>query len=81
MALQVQPQLLTGRTVRERNVVVGNVVEEMDLLLGQQDPGGDRVDGGVAPALVEETAILVQRAEVIDILVGPQPVQAANLEV
>lgn len=42
---------------------IPNVVEEVDFVLAEQQAGGDGVDGGVAPALVEETAVLIEGFE------------------
>jgi hypothetical protein len=81
VALVVEAVLLAGRTVGEGNVVVCDVVEEMDLLLLQHQRRGQRVDRRIAPALVEETAGVVERLEVVDVLLGAEPVQIANLEV
>ena len=53
--------------MREWNVIVGNVVEEMDLRLIQQQTGGNRVHGRIPPSLVEESAILVERVEIVNI--------------
>lgn len=35
----------------------------------------------IAPPLIEETTVLVQRREIVNICVGSQPLQAANLKV
>ena len=37
--------------------------------------------GGVAPSLVEETASMVKRGEEVNVCVGTEPVEVANLEV
>lgn len=81
MAAQVQSRLLASGAVSERNVVVGNVVEEMDLLLVKQDTSGDRVDRSISPAFVEETSVLVKRLEEIDVSLAAEPVQVANFKV
>lgn len=39
MTLKLSPKSLAGRAVRERNVVVGNVVEEVELLLFEHESG------------------------------------------
>lgn len=74
-------RLLARGTVGERNVVVGNVVEEVNLLLLQQQAGGDGVYRRVTPALVEESAVLVERLKEVGVGLGPEPVQVANLKV
>lgn len=81
VAAKVQPCLLICRAVCEWYVVVGDLVEEVDLVLPQCDCGGDGMDRCVAPSLVEESAVLVQRGEVVHVLWGPQPVKTADLEV
>ena len=81
VALAVQTVLLSGRAVGERNMVVGNVVEEVNLLLLQHQTGGDRVDRSITPTLVKETAILIKRLKVVDVGLGTEPVEATNLKV
>jgi hypothetical protein len=81
MAFQVHAQLLSGWAVCEWHVVVGNVVEEMNLILGQHQGCGNAVDGSVTPALIEETASLVKVAKVVHVLLGSEPIEIANLEV
>ena len=76
-----QPVFLAGRAVGEGNVIVRNVVKEVNLLLLEHESGGDGMNGRITPALVEETASMVQGGEVIDVRVGAEPVQVANLEV
>ena len=53
----------------------------MDLLLLEHQTRGDGVHGRIAPALVEEAAVAVEGGEVVDVGVGSQPVEVANLEV
>ena len=81
MTLVVKSELFTRWAMGKRNMVVGNVIEEVDLLLVQQKPGGDRVYGSIAPAFIEEASVLVQLGEEVDIGIGPQPVQVPYLEV
>jgi hypothetical protein len=81
VAAEVQPRLLVGRAVREWHMEVGNLVEEVDLLLLQHDSGGNGVDRCIAPTLIEETTVLIQGGEVINVLLGAQPFQTANLKV
>lgn len=81
MTAQVQSRLLASRAVSERNVVVGNVVEEVDLLLVKQDTSGDGVDRSISPAFVEETSVLVKRLEEVDVSLATEPVQVADFEV
>jgi hypothetical protein len=67
--------------VGEGNVVVGNVVEEVDFLLFQSQTGCNGVDGSVSPALVEETAILVESLKVIEVSGAAEPVEVTDFEV
>lgn len=68
-------------TVSERHVVIGDVVEEVDLGFVEHQPGRDGVHRGVAPAFVEEAAVHVEGAEVVDVLLRAEPVEIADFEV
>lgn len=81
VTLVVEAELRLRRAVCKGDVVVGNVVEEVDLVLWKQQAGGNRVHGRVAPALVEEAAIAVERGKEVDVGVAAQPVEVANLKV
>jgi len=81
MALVIQPQLLSRGTMRERDVVVSDIVEEVDLLFLQHQPGRDGVHRRIAPSLVEEPAVPIQMVEVIHVGGTAQPVQIADLEI
>lgn len=60
MALAIDPGLKPSRAVCEGDMVVGDIVEEMNLVLVEKQAGGDGVDGSIAPTLVEETTIPVE---------------------
>ncbi len=62
-------------------MVVGDVVEEMNLVLLKHETGGNRMHGRISPALVEEATVLVQGFEVIGVGLGAEPVQTADFEV
>ena len=81
VALVIEAVLLARRAMRKWDVVIGNIVEEVDLLFLQHQCGGDRVDWSITPALVEETTGVVEGVEVVDISLGAKPVQVANLEI
>ena len=81
MALVIHSVLLASGAVGEGNVVVGNIVEEVDFLLLEGEAGCDGVDGCVTPAFVEETAVLVERLEVVDVGGAAEPVEVADFEV
>lgn len=53
--------------MREGDVVVGDIVEEVDFGLVEEEAGTDGVDGGVAPAFVEESAVFVEGFEEVDV--------------
>jgi hypothetical protein len=59
VTFQIQPQLISGRAMREWDMVVCDVVEEVDLLLFEEEAGCDGVNWGVAPSLIEKSAILI----------------------
>lgn len=67
MALQILAVLLACRAVRKWDVVVCDVVKEMDLIFRQHESGGDGVDRCIAPSLVKESAVLIQRLEEVDV--------------
>lgn len=77
----VQAILLASRAVSKRDVVVGNVVEEMNLFLLEHESSCNGVHRRVAPTLIEETTSVVQGSEVVDIGIGPEPIQIPNFEV
>ena len=81
MTTELLARLLARGAVGEGNVVVGNVVEKVNLVLLQQQAGSNRVHRGVTPALVEETTVLVERFEKVNVGLGAQPVQVADLKV
>lgn len=65
----------------EGDVVVGNIVEEMDLLLLEHESSGNGVNRSITPALIEETACMVQGRKVVDVGIGAEPVEIAYLEI
>lgn len=81
MAAQVESRLLSRGAVCEGDMPVSNVVEEVNLALVEHEACSDGVDWRISPALVEETTVLVQRLEIINVLLAAQPLQAANLKV
>jgi hypothetical protein len=81
VATKVQSSLLIGRAVSERNVVIGNILEKVNLLLLEEKTSSDRVDGRITPSLVEETTILVKRLKEIEVRLAAKPGQATNFKV
>ena len=62
-------------------VIVCNVVEEVDLVLGEHQASPYRVHRRIAPSLVEETTVLVQLLEEVNVGLRSQPVEVTNLEI
>ena len=62
-------------------MVVANFVEEVDLLLLQEKSRSDRVDWCIAPTFIEEATSVVERLEIVNVFLGPQPFQTSNLKV
>lgn len=81
VTLVVQSDLLTGRAVGERNMVVCDVVEEVDLVLLQEKRSSDRVNGSISPAFVEESAVFVESIKVICVSLGTKPIKITDFKV
>lgn len=81
VAAEVKTLLLASGAVSEGNVVVGDIVEEVNLLLLEEKTSSDRVDGSITPSLIEETAILVERLKEVKVRLASEPRQATNLKV
>lgn len=67
MTFQLFPQGVASRAMCEGNVIVCNIVEEMDLILFEHQPCCNGVHRSVAPALIEESAIAVERLEEVEV--------------
>lgn len=81
MALEIQPRLLARRAVSKGHVIVGDIIEEVDFVLVKGETGADGMDGRVAPALVEESAVLVQLVEEVGVGRAAQPIEVADFKV
>lgn len=81
VAAQIETLLLTSRAVSKGHVEVCNVIEEMNLFLLEHQTGGNGVDGGISPALVEETTVLVENVEEVRVGLRAEPVEVTNLKV
>lgn len=79
--LVLKAVVLTSRAVGEGHVIVRDVVEEVELVLVKHQASSNRVNGSVAPSLVEETTGVVQRGKEVDVCVRAQPVEVADLKV
>jgi hypothetical protein len=62
-------------------MVVSDIIEEVDLVLLQHKASSNGVNRSIAPTLVEETAILVKRLEIVGVSLGAEPFKAADLKV
>ncbi len=67
--------------MRERYVVVSDVVKEMDLFLLQEETSGNRMDWSITPTLIKESTILVERLEKVKVCLRSQPVEVADFEI
>ena len=66
-AFQVEAALLARGAVRERDMVVGDILEEMDFFFLEEEACGDGVHGGVTPPLIEEAAVFVELLKVVEV--------------
>lgn len=53
--------------MREWDVVICDVIEEMDFVLVEEETSRNRMHWSVAPSLVEKSTVLVERLEEIDV--------------
>ena len=67
--------------MRKRDMPVSNVFEEVDLILLQHQGGSDGMNRSIAPALVEETAFLVEEVEIVAIGLRTQEVEACDFKI
>jgi hypothetical protein len=67
--------------VGEWNVVVGNIVEEMDFVLVKEKTGSDRMYRSITPTLVEESTILVERLEKVEVGFRSEPIKVTDFEI
>jgi hypothetical protein len=81
VAFQFLPQTITSWAVCEWDMIVCDVVEEVDLLSFEHQGSGNRVDRRIPPALIEESAVKVERVKEVEVGFGAQPVQVANFEI
>lgn len=81
MTFQLFPQSIPGRTMCKRNVIIGNVVEEVNLILFQHQASSDRMHRSVAPALIKESAVLIKGVEIVEVSLRTKPVEIADLEI
>jgi hypothetical protein len=79
VALVIQTIFLAGRAVCEWDMIVSNVVEEVNFFFLQHQR--NRMYGCVAPTLVEKAAGMIERCEIVNVGLGPKPVEIAYLKV
>ena len=65
----------------EGDMPIAYVVEELNLFFLEQETSSDRMNGSVAPSLVEETAVLIQLLEEVDIRFRSEPIEVSDFEV
>jgi hypothetical protein len=81
MTLVLKSCLLAGRAVRKGNMVVGDIIEEMDFFLLEEDASRNGMDRSISPTFIEESTILIERFKVVHVSLRPEPGQAANFEI
>ena len=81
MAPQLQSQFLAGGAVRKWHMIIGDLVEKVDLFLFQKQACRNRVDRGISPPLVVETPFLIEKGEVVEIGLRAEPVEVSNFKV
>ena len=81
MTLILGPELIAGGTVSKGDVIVGDIVEEMNLALVKKKSGRDRMDGSVPPSFVEEAPFMIQMFEEVHVCRRTKPVEIGNLEI
>lgn len=67
--------------MREGHVVVGDVVEKVDVLFLQEKAGCDGVNRCVAPPFIEEAAIVIETLKEINISLRTEPIEVSNFKV
>lgn len=77
----VQLELFASRAMCERDMVVGDVVEKVDLFLLEEKTRGDRMHRGISPSFVKEPTVFVKSIEVVGVGLRSEPVEIANLEI
>jgi hypothetical protein len=81
VALVIQTIFLAGRAVCEWDMIVSNVVEEVNFFFLQHQRSRNRMHGCVAPTLVEKAAGMIEGREIVNVGLGPKPVEIAYLKV
>jgi len=59
MAFQFQPRLLSSWTMGEGYMIIGNVIEEVNLLFLEEKTSRNGVDWCITPSFIKESAVLV----------------------
>lgn len=79
--MPVQSGLFACGAVREWHMVIGDIVEEVNLFLLQEKTSRNGVDRSITPPLVKEATILIKGLEEVYVRFRSQPVQVTDLEV
>ena len=67
MAFVVEAVLCSCWAMGEWNMVVGNIIEEMDLVFWKEKRCCNGVDWSITPSLVKEAPITIEAMEVIHV--------------
>lgn len=81
MALRINPCLLTSRAVREGDVIVCDIIEEVNFFLLQEETGCNGMNRRIAPAFIEKSTCLVERFEIIHVRLRSEPLKASNFKI
>jgi hypothetical protein len=81
MALELQSVVLARRAMREWDMVVCNVVEEVNLVLVQQQACSDGMHGCIPPAFIEKATIVIKGVEVVGVGWATEPIEITDFKV
>lgn len=65
----------------ERDVIISNIVEEVNLLFFQEKTGSNRMHGCITPTFIEESTILIKGLKIIEICWRTEPVEITNFKI
>lgn len=60
MAFVLEPIVFASWAVSKRNMIIGNIVEEMDLILLKHESCSNGVNRSVTPSFIEESPITIK---------------------
>lgn len=67
--------------MRERNVVIRDIIEEVNLIFLQEETSSNRVNRSITPTLVEESTVVIEVVEVAGVGIATEPVEITDFEV